>query len=173
MIIKTINAEKVLCPKQEAEIRLAECKACKKHGGFQNMYSEVICKFQQFEDAPEVREIAKDLINTHHSHLYEAKILFLFRNGTWKVNRKTRYGTAEKCSSKVKFLTGYDFIITINGEIWPYLDQRAKAALVDHELCHCARGDDDNDGTRLGTSNRIRWRILQPSSAGTGFGMRI
>lgn len=146
MILKVINAGNVVCPKKEMEVTLQECKMCKKFGGAENTYTEIICNFKKFDKAPEVQLVARDIIEAHHRHLVEAKMLYLFRFGTWKVNRKIRGGSAEKCSGKIKFLTGADFIITINGECWPHMDTKTQCALVDHELCHCGKGDNDADG---------------------------
>ena len=149
MLIRLINSEKLVCPKKDQEIKLIQCKACSKHGSIQGLYRGVICKYFSFENAPVVQDIARDLIPEHHFHLVEANIQYLFRNGTWYVNRKARAGNAEKCSGKVKHLTGHDFIITINAEIWPRLTDKAKVALVDHELCHCIRNGDDEDGNPI------------------------
>ncbi|OPX87761.1 MAG: hypothetical protein A4E53_02383 [Pelotomaculum sp. PtaB.Bin104] len=96
-----------------------------------------------FMDAPNVEEIASQLIEEHHRHLVNAKIKFLKRYGNWKAKGKTRLGSAEKVSEKHKYLTGYDFIIIINGIVFDSLRQQEKEALVDHELCHCGVTDKD------------------------------
>ncbi len=101
----------------------------------------------KLKEAPEVAEVARKLIEKYHSHLTEARIIYLFRSGRWTSKRKDVFGHAEKAGPKVKYLTdGTDFIITIHADSWPHLPQSAKEALVDHQLCHCSRGDDDKDG---------------------------
>ena len=99
-----------------------------------------------FDNAPEVKEMAIRLIGQHHSHLVEAKIKYLFRSGAWVVCKETRLGSSQKCTGKEKFMTGYDFIMTINWDEWIKLDAKQREALVDHELLHCCRGEDDEDG---------------------------
>lgn len=107
----------------------------------------------QYEHSVEVEKIARELIQKYHKHLVEANFAFLMRySNSWTSKRKTLWGTAEKVSAKTKFLTdtgdedGIDFIVTINATIWKGLTLDMKKALVDHELCHCARGDDDKAG---------------------------
>ncbi|MTV47743.1 hypothetical protein GJ688_01940 [Heliobacillus mobilis] len=95
-----------------------------------------------FEDAPEVQDIARDLIEKHHGRLVEAKIKYLFRFGNWEVKGNTIYGRAQKNSTKDKYLTGFDFVILINGGVWVHLTEEQQEALVDHELCHCTRSED-------------------------------
>lgn len=106
-----------------------------------------------YEHLTEVEEIARELIQGFHKDLVEANIAYLMRDSkTWTVKRKTCWGSAKKLSSETKFLTddgdteGYDFIITINASVWKGITQDMKKALVDHELCHCARGDDNKAG---------------------------
>jgi hypothetical protein len=94
-----------------------------------------------FEDAPDVENIARRLIPEHHTHLADAKIKYLGREGAWSVGGKIRWGSAEKCSAKHRHLTGYDFIIIINVDVWGGLESKQKVALVDHELSHCGIND--------------------------------
>lgn len=89
----------------------------------------------EFFDAPEVEEVAVRMINSHHSRLAEAKIKYLLRPGSWNVKDRERMGNTEKCSSKHKPLTGYDFIVTFNKLFWDKMKQKEREALVDHELC--------------------------------------
>lgn len=94
-----------------------------------------------FADAPDVERIAHKLITEHHKHLADARIKYLGREGAWSVGGKIRWGSAEKCSAKHRHLTGYDFIIVVNIDVWEELDEKQQLALVDHELSHCGIGD--------------------------------
>jgi len=100
----------------------------------------------ELKEAPEVQELAAKLISTVHTHLAEAKIKYLFRTGKWELRGKVVYGKAEKPSGKYRYLTGYDFIITINRDIWFVNKPETREAILDHELMHCARGLDDKEG---------------------------
>ena len=99
----------------------------------------------------EVQQIARELIARHHSHLVEANIKYLFRSGgAWTSKGKEVLGTAQKCSSKENFLTGFDFVITINEYAWNSLEDKQKIALIDHELMHCDKSPDyDEDGNPI------------------------
>lgn len=96
----------------------------------------------KFEPAPEVEQIARQLIAQYHNHLVNANIRYLFRRGPWTSKKRETLGQATKVSGVNQFLTGLDFVIMINIEVWSQLDQKEKVALVDHELEHCCEEDD-------------------------------
>ena len=104
--------------------------------------SEVFETNDKFEPAPEVERIAWELINKYHNHLINAKIKYLFRYGPWTSKKRETLGKAVKVSGVNQFLTGLDFIIMINAEVWDQLGYKEKVALVDHELEHCCEEDD-------------------------------
>lgn len=88
--------------------------------------------------------MATELINDHHSHLAEAKIGYFFRSGTWTSNKREVWGKAQTVTGLMKHVTGLDFIITINQDIWVCLNDAQQRALVDHELQHCCKDEDKN-----------------------------
>jgi len=100
----------------------------------------------ELKEAPEVLEMAAKLISDIHTHLAEAKIKYLFRTCKWELRGKTIYGRAEKVSSKWRHLTGFDFVVTINRDIWFANKPETREAILDHQLMHCARGEDDKQG---------------------------
>lgn len=101
-----------------------------------------------FELAPqEIQDMAKRLIDRHHSHLVEAKICVMFRSGSWRSKGKDVLGRAIKVSDRDKLLHGYDFLIILNEKKWYELNHKQQEALLDHELCHCQRGVDSLDGS--------------------------
>ncbi len=100
----------------------------------------------EYRDAtPEVLEMAARMIDEAHSGIAEAKIKYLFRTGKWEQRGRTIYGTAKKASMKEKFLTGFDFFITLNRDAWTIQKLEIKRAILDHELEHCCK-DEDKDG---------------------------
>lgn len=104
----------------------------------------------EFDYASEVREIAREIIQQHHSHLVEAHIVYLFRDGGWESRGRTIYGKAYKLSGREKFLSDdADFAIVINKEAWLGLQPHQQKALVDHELCHCGKNGEDEDGNPI------------------------
>ena len=96
----------------------------------------------KFEPAPDVERIARQLIVQHHGHLVDAKIKYLFRRGPWSSQKRETLGKATKVTGVNEYLTGLDFIIMINIEVWEQLNQKERVALIDHELEHCCREDD-------------------------------
>ncbi|MDU2064388.1 MAG: putative metallopeptidase [Sporomusaceae bacterium] len=99
----------------------------------------------EFYDASDdLIEMASELIQENHSHLVEAKIKYLFRDGTWEVKRRETWGQAKKVGKELNFLTGYDFIVTIHQDVWWQLGVEHRKALLDHELQHCSAGTDDH-----------------------------
>jgi hypothetical protein len=100
----------------------------------------------EYKEAPEVLEMAARMIDDVHGHLGEARIKYLFRTGKWELRGKTIYGRAEKVSAKWKHLIGFDFVITLNRDIWFANKPEIREAVLDHELSHCIRGEDDKQG---------------------------
>ena len=70
----------------------------------------------KYSYAPAVEAMAVSLINeiTSHSHLAEARIRYLFRDGKWNSKGRTVFGKAKLASEDVRFLGEYDFVIMIN-----------------------------------------------------------
>jgi len=99
----------------------------------------------ELKEAAEVQELAARLIDKYHSHLAEARIKYLFRTGEWLKKGRIVYGKAEKVPAKWNYLTGYDFVITINQEAWMTGTPEFREALLDHELEHCCK-DEDKQG---------------------------
>jgi hypothetical protein len=96
----------------------------------------------KYELAPEVEKVAAGLINKYHGHLAQAKITYLFRSGIWSTQRRETWGQAKKISGENKLLTGEDFRLIINKEVWEQLGETDKQALVDLYLECCCRDED-------------------------------
>lgn len=97
----------------------------------------------QYDKSGTVEKIAVELIPKYHTHLVNAKIGYLFRNKPIKKGGKIVLATAEKCSTKSRYLTGYDFLLVVNYENWNNLTDKQKYAVIDHELCHMHIDDDE------------------------------
>ena len=99
-------------------------------------------------EADPVEHIANRLIQAHHSHLADAKILYLFTSAKRKKCDRVRLGSAQKLSGLLRYLSsgtaasvadGYDFVVLIGSNEWRSLEEHQRMALVDHELSHCWR----------------------------------
>ena len=110
----------------------------------------------RYRYAPEVEEIARDLIRAHHRHLTNVEIKYVFTDKVQRRAGKEVWGTARKIGNLAAFLAGQDendesgtfFVITITELVWNYLTPEKRRALVDHELCHCWI-DLDSEETKL------------------------
>ena len=99
----------------------------------------------RYRYAPDVEQIARELIRESHRHLTNVDIKFVFTDKIMKRAGQEVWGTTRKVGSFAAFLAGQDedeenanfFVITISEPVWSYLDPKKRRALVDHELCHC------------------------------------
>lgn len=106
----------------------------------------------EYTPAPEVEAVARGLIRQHHPHLMTGvRIEYCFVTKTPRSGGKEVWGTCRKIAGLHAHLAGDGsgddpfFCITITKPIWDVMDDRQRAALVDHELCH-AWVDTDSDG---------------------------
>jgi hypothetical protein len=117
-----------------------------------------------YTDAPEVRAVAAKLIPAHHPHLKDTRIEYVFRSQHSSNGGKVVMATARKVTGLNAFLANTNpefeltneeeenpeafFCIEVWSGIWNVMDGAKKAALVDHELCHCGRVETETeDGT--------------------------
>ena len=114
----------------------------------------------EWRSAPEVAELARDLITrvAAHHDLVNAHIEYVFRSKASKSRGHETWGKARKPTGLQAWLANPEqshdnwgepmpfFIIEIAYDVWQRLDDNGRMALVDHELCHCAVGwDEDGD----------------------------
>ena len=102
--------------------------------------------------AYDVERIAQPLIDKHHTHLREARILYVFTSKDQKRNGKIVLGKAVKMAEFQQFLSsgdsfdtaeGYELVVMIAWNCWGALNVAQRQALVDHELCHFERNEKD------------------------------
>ena len=104
-----------------------------------------------YKDAPEVKEIAEELIPKYHTHLetFKVKIEYSFISKTPKTKGNEVWGSVKKVSGLNAYLAneGADFfVMTISEPVWGALSRDEQTALVDHYLCYCfAEADQSED----------------------------
>jgi hypothetical protein len=105
-------------------------------------------------------EIMERLLRTEHGHLKDAKIGIAWRMG-WRADTDghMRLGQCRKRGDLDRELDGYDFILMLNKEAWPGLNEKQKAALVDHELCHAQLSYDADGHPKRNDRDRLVCRI--------------
>lgn len=115
-----------------------------------------------YSPAPEVATVARSIIEEHHAHLlsHDVRVEFLFVSPTPKSKGREVWGKAQKVTSLAAFLANGDaedeesankpfFAIVIAKPIWAWLKPAQRAALVDHELCHCWAEPDEHGDVAL------------------------
>jgi len=81
--------------------------------------------------------IMEQLIASEHGDLKGTKIVIAWRIG-WRIdaNGHLRLGQCRKRGDLDRELDSFDFVILLNKEAWPGMNDSQKVALIDHELCH-------------------------------------
>lgn len=90
-----------------------------------------------YAESSEAAAIASALIEKHHDHLAKATIRYLEARTAGSRHGKPLAGKALKMSGLLKHFGKADFIIVLDREHWGAMTPEQRAALVDHELCHC------------------------------------
>jgi len=94
------------------------------------------------EASPSVIHVAEELIEKYHPWLKEARIGFVYRDKAQKSKGRLVLARAQTVPAKLQVYLEYDFLIWVSKEDWEgKLTDAQREALIDHELCHCARDD--------------------------------
>jgi putative metallopeptidase len=112
---------------------------------------------QEYSPAPEVEDVARDLIHLYHTHLATVRIDYVFATEALKEKGKIVLGRAKKVSGLNAYIAakdrGYEssqpeefFVIEIHRGSWLQLSEKQRKALCDHELHHL---DVDLDTNKL------------------------
>ncbi len=126
----------------------------------------------KYHNAEQVQAIGDVLVGALEAHkeIRKANIAYIFRE-KMKTRDRIILGKASKADGKLAFFNGFDFVIEINWQEWRKLSDHQKLALVDHELSHCGREEDDEgDASWVLISHDVeefgaivtRWGLWQP-----------
>lgn len=86
-------------------------------------------------------QIAHEIINEKHPIAIGANIAYTFKLKHGEKSGKVVLGTCSKQSEKAKMLHGWDFIIELAWDMWAFLSDDQRSALLLHELCHIHKED--------------------------------
>jgi len=89
-----------------------------------------------YRPAVEAEELVRQVIDSYHPHLKEAKIIYLFRSGKWRVRNRTVRGKALIASQPWRYICGNDLVLILNEPLYLSASAEGKLALIDHELSH-------------------------------------
>lgn len=101
------------------------------------------------------QELAVDLIEEHHDHLEEARLLWLFTTAKSTRGGRAVLGSSKRLGALARFMSsgnesirsGYDFVLQISEQEWQTLKDPQKLALVDSLLCRCQVREVENKQT--------------------------
>lgn len=102
-------------------------------------------KGDSYREAEQPARIGRALIDELHTHLVNARIGYVFREKMADRDRVT-LAKASKVGAKLQYFSNLDFLIEVNWEAWVELSHEARVALMDHELCHFDREENDETG---------------------------
>lgn len=124
------------------------------------------------------REVASDLIDEHHEHLQEARILWLFTSSKRSKGNRVVLGTTNRTTALTRYLTARaarleekggrtavaaqqpaDFIVQIEEKRWNTMLQTQRLAFIDSLLCRMQRRETVNQ--RSGQITKT-WTTVAP-----------
>lgn len=88
---------------------------------------------KQLMEAPEMEELASEVLEAHKIEIGPAQIGFLL---VYPNISKQRAAKCVKATREVKHYSGNDYLIEVSGELWDMLDNDTKKMLLYHELLH-------------------------------------
>lgn len=100
--------------------------------------------------APEMYTLLNELVKDHHSDdLAEARIALAWIFDV-KPDRDDHlmWGQARKVGELERQFHDHDFVILLNFKVWNELPLKARRALLDHELSHCGRAEQDDGSSK-------------------------
>jgi hypothetical protein len=97
---------------------------------------------EKYTEAPQVSALLSELVRRLYPHLVNAKLRCLFAE---KLGGRGRAKIARMSlvSGLWKTITGEDFVLIVNWELWKGMPLVKRLAVLDHELSHC--GIDDHE----------------------------
>ena len=107
-------------------------------------------------------KLMAEIRKAHHPDIKEAKIVLAWQKGI-KADKDghVMLGKCIKIGDLQKELADWDFVITLNFEVWQSkeFDKDKKMALLDHELMHADEALDKNGEPKVDAKGRRTWRI--------------
>ncbi len=105
----------------------------------------------QYAECNRIKRIAEDLIGRHHADLGPARIAYVMKErdrlAELKPLKEPRRGKQRKIARVrlvpeiYRLFADVDFIVEVDERLWDQLTLEQQEAVIDHELCHCARDD--------------------------------
>lgn len=107
-----------------------------------------------------IHRMLKDVVRKWHPEIIDANIALVWQLGMKAdADNHVTLGKARKQSDLLRELIDFDFIITINTEMWHRLSDAQRTALLDHECMHCTVALDENGEAKFDERGRPCWRV--------------
>ena len=114
------------------------------------------------EANPDIYALMDELIQEHHPEVALAKFRLAWHYG-WAadVDEILVYAKIRKASALDKALAAeaIDYVIELNAEAWPGLDDGKQRQIMDHELCHATPDCDANGEQKMDEDEGLCWRV--------------
>lgn len=112
------------------------------------------------EESPELYAQLARLIDKYHEELAQARIVLAWHYG-WKPDKDGRLtlGKCRKLTELDQRLADFDFVVILNADVWPELNEPQREAILDHELCHAAPALDEEGEQKEDSTGRKCWRV--------------
>ena len=91
----------------------------------------------------ELNDFVQEVIKKHTIDIGPALVAFVL---VYPHISKTKAAKISKCSPKDKFLSGFDFVVELSGQLWDQVKEETKEALMLHQLMHILPVINDKTG---------------------------
>ena len=110
-------------------------------------------------ERPVIEAFMRSAIREDHDHLVQAKIAIAWRVGFKPdADGKLVLGKMKVVGELEREMHDFDAALILNRETWAKFDDKQRAALVDHELCHLELARDEEGETLYDGHGRIKYR---------------
>lgn len=126
-------------------------------------------KFAYSEDHPELYQMVSDLVSKYHPDLKNAIFLVMWRSN-WKLDpdKYIPIAVISKTNDLYRELREHDFIIGLNREMWDFLDQAQKEAVLDNQLERAVISMDKDGNPKEDDCGRTVYRLRKEHIEGFG-----
>ncbi len=101
---------------------------------------------QTYEITHEIDQLASRVIAEFHPHLKDARIAYLYRNGSWANRGRVEFGKLLVAPPAWKALTGYDLLAVVNHAVYENYTEEERIAQLDHTFSYVGSVTTDSYG---------------------------
>lgn len=122
--------------------------------------STKVIKFEIIDQADPLYATMRAIIEAHHLHLLEARIVLAWKHDWQPASDGTiTLGKCKKAADLDRLLHDYDFVILLNSLFWDEFTPAQQRAILDHEITHAAVTLDDQGKPKQTEDGRLVYRV--------------